>query len=56
MCMMRHPVTPFIILVENCMHPPVSIPVFLQYLRQLQTFVILSKVFNSYIATAQSFD
>jgi len=54
--MMRHAVTPFIILVENCVHPPVNVPVFLQYLRKLQTFAILNKVSNSYIATAQSFN
>jgi len=52
---MRHAVTPFIILVENCMRPPVNISVFLKDLRQLQTSVMLN-IFNSYIATIQSFD
>ena len=54
--LMRHAVTPFIILVENCMHPPVNIPFFLQYLQQIQAFVIPIKVSNSSIATAQNFD
>ena len=51
-CIMRHAVTPFTILVENCIHPPVNVPVFLEYLWKLQTFAILNKVSNSYIVTA----